>query len=119
MFLPVNEKTVTASVFILVAAFAAGRILPPEFLRHDLAVWVFGLAVLYAIYNIVVGLLIMLIIGSGGFVARRFINPEVGREQHEMMNGHAVHETVYYKDGSEKHYFHYDPDLVEFTGGGN
>lgn len=42
MFLPVNEKTVAASVFTLITAFVAGRVLPAEawdFVRNnDIAV---------------------------------------------------------------------------------
>ena len=120
MFLPVNGKTVTFSVFVLVALFAAGRLLPVEFWHfvrnNDLAVWAVGLIALYAICNIAAGLFIWLILEGGSFVVRRFINPEIGREQHETMQGLVVHETIYYKDGSEKHYFHYDPNFVQFSG---
>lgn len=120
MFLPVNEKTVAASVFTLITAFVAGRVLPAEawdFVRNnDIAVWIIGLVALYAIYNIAAWLLIRLILSCGNFVVRRFINPEIGREQCEIMDGMAVHETVYYKDGSERHYFHYDSNFVRFSG---
>ena len=88
-----------------------------DFVRNnDLAVWIVGLVALYAIYNIAAGLFIWLILEGGSFVVRRFINPEIGREQREIMNGMAVHETVYYKDGSERHYFHYAPNFVRFSG---
>lgn len=121
MFLPVNKKTVLFSVFVLAALLAAGRLLPAEawdFVRNNnLAIWVIGLAILYALYNIVAGLLIWLIVGSSEWMARQS-NPEVGRVQHEIMDGQVTHETVLFQDGSERHYFHYDPDRVSFDGGG-
>ncbi len=118
MFLPVNRKTMAASVFVLIAIMAAGRLPPTGFIRRELVVWIFGLAVLYALYNLAASLLIWLIDNGLGFIVQKFINPEVGRAQHEIMGGQAVHESVYYKDGTEKHYFHYDPRQVVFTGGG-
>jgi hypothetical protein len=123
MFLPVNGKTVTFSVLILVALFAAGRLLPAEswdFVRNnDLAVWAVGLVSLYAIYNVVAGSLTWLIIRGSGFVFRKFINPEVGRTEQKMMDGHGTYETIYYKDGTEEHFFHFDQNHVRLAGDGN
>jgi len=118
MFLPVNGKTIAASVFILIAVMGVLWMLPGGFIHNDLVSLVFGLAVLYAVYNLVSGLLIWLIVYGGDFIVKKIINPVVGSEQHEILGGQGSHEIVYYKDGTEKHYFHYDQPQVVFTGGG-